>query len=218
MPAGKHLSYFRIEDALGAVECPICHLVEGDIEKFFADLMYQNVNDISFRAQFRADGGFCNYHAYQFAAYNDGLAIALTHRAILVDKTAALGEKRQGWFSALAPPKLPHCIVCELAHNAEVKYLATMGEYLADAEFKTRFLSSHGLCIPHYEMLAERVKSVPKWFKEFHTARYADILTKLDRYIASCNISLGAARPVLSGEEELIWREVIGILFGYKGK
>jgi len=213
----KHLSYFAVLDSFNSKECPVCFLVKKRIEKYFDDLLYENVNDISFRKEFLKNCGFCNYHSYKFLSYNDGLAVSLTHRDLVVDWIKRL---KAGSIKYSLRKKLidANCIVCRLAKEAEERYISIIIKYLDDEEFKSKFLLSEGLCIPHYEILLTKMKAPPRWFSDFHVKRYEEILSKLDRYLDSCNFSLGEKRPALANDEELIWKKVVKMLFGFEGK
>jgi len=210
----KHLPYFAVLDACETKECPICFLVKDGIERYFNNLLYENINDSGFRKKFRKNFGFCNYHSYKFLSYNDTLAISLTHRDLLIDIIHKLktGDIRY-------PPRknTNKCIVCELIKEVEERYISVIIEYLDDEEFKRKFLASEGLCIPHYESLLAKMKSPPKWLVDFNIKRYKEILSRVDRYIDSCNFSLGDKRPILADNEKLIAKQVIRTLFGFEG-
>ncbi len=211
----KHLPYFKVLDSFNAKECPICFLMRSGIEKYFDSLLYENINNASFRKKFRDNHGFCNYHSYQFLGYNDGLAISLTHRELLIDMIERLEAKSIKYPSR---KKSDMCIVCELSKETEVRHISVMIEYLDDKEFKSKLLASEGLCIPHYEMLSAQIKVLPKWFADFHIKRYKEVLGKLDKYLDNCNFSLGDKRPLLAYDEQLIWKKTVKILFGFEGK
>jgi len=210
----KHLPYFELVGSFNAKECPICFLIRDRIERYFDNLLYENINDSSFRKQFRENHGFCNYHSYKFLRYNDGLAISLTHRDLLIDMKEELKAGKIRYSSS----KKKKCIICELAKKAEERYILLIKEYLDDEEFKSQFLLSEGLCVSHYEILLAKMKFPPQWLTDFHIKKYEEILAKIDRYIDSCNFSLGDKRPLLIDGEKLIWKKVIKILFGYEGK
>jgi len=211
----KHLSYFVVLDSFNTKECPICFLVKERIEKFFDNLLYENINDVGFRKKFRENCGFCNYHSYKFLSYNDGLAISLTHRDLIVDVIEKLKTKSVKYSSRKGTNK---CVVCELVKETEEDYISIIIEYLDDEEFKNKLLLSKGLCVPHYKILLTKMKSLPKWLTDFHIKRYKEILSKVDRYLDSCNFSLGEKRPTLTEDEKLIWRELVKTLFGFEGR
>jgi hypothetical protein len=211
----KHLPYFELLDSFGARECPICFLTKAAVERYFDNLLYENVNDAGFRKSFRENQGFCNSHAHKFASYNDGLAISITHKDLLSD---ALGELASRARKLPSRKKQGRCIVCELIKDTEERHISVIIDYLEDQEFKNRFASSEPLCVPHLKLFLKKMKAPPKWFLDFHLKKYEHLLASLARYIDSCNVSLGDQQPRLSHDDKLIWRKVVNTLFGFEGK
>jgi hypothetical protein len=82
---GRSTIFFDLLDACTRDGCPICRLVSRSVERFFDALSYENTNDPAIRAQLRASRGFCNRHAWQYAARHDGLGTAIIYRDILRD-------------------------------------------------------------------------------------------------------------------------------------
>jgi hypothetical protein len=210
----KHIAYFELVDALGTDFCAICYLVEKGIDKYFQHLLYENINDIGFRKTFLKNNGFCNYHSYKFMDYHDGLAIALTHKEILLTEL----EKIRNDKLKFQKTKRSRCQICSLSTETENTYLTVMYEYLEDNQMKNKFINSAGLCIPHLEMFMTKYRKTPIWFREFHINRYAEVINLLNKYLDSQNYSLGEARPVLDKKEELIWKKLIRLIYGYKGR
>jgi len=210
----KHLLYFKVLDSFKTKQCPVCFLVKDRIDRYFDNLIYENINDVGFRKQFRENQGFCNYHSFKFLSCNDGLAISITHRDLLIDIIEKLNKKDVKSFLRKRANK---CIICELIKEAETMYISVIIKYLNDDKFKTKLLSSEGLCIPHYKKLLTKTKTLPQWFTDFHIKRYNEILTKLDKYLDSCNFSLGDKPPLLTDDEKLIWKKLVKTLFGFEG-
>ncbi len=210
----KHLPYFEVLDSFKSKECPICFLIKDRVEKYFDNLLYENINDIGFREKFRENHGFCNYHSYKFLSYNDGLAISLTHKELLINVIEKI--KVKCGTSHLTHNKKDKCIICELAKEEQERYISVITEYLTDQEFKNKFLSSEGLCIPHLELLLAKIKTPLQWFIDFQIKKLEEVLTKLDKYIDSCNFS-SRNKHSLTYEEQLIWKKVVKILFGFEG-
>jgi hypothetical protein len=213
----KHMTYFALLEACTSAVCPICTLMATGIERYFDSLLYEYVNDIGMREKFRQDFGFCNYHTYQFISYNDGLAIALTHRDLLIEVLRRLDTPRG--TQALLKRDTNRCEVCELALKLEDNNLTIMLSHLPDEKFQQRFRASEGLCLPHYKALLVRGgKTLPAWIHAFHQEKYQVLLTAIDRYLESCNFSLGDRRPVLTREESLCWQKLVRVLTSYQGK
>lgn len=209
----KHIPYFELMDSLSEKVCPVCYLVRNKVERYFSNLLYENVNDVPFRKRFRENKGFCKYHSYQFLSYNDGLAISLTHRDIISDVIEEIRKKEFKYFSRRKKSK---CIVCEFSGEMEENYISAIIDYLDDVQFRTKFVTSQGLCVPHYKILFEMNKKLPTWIKEYHINKYTDLLYRLDKFIDSCNYTNKDKQPSTNNDREIIWKEVITVLFGYK--
>jgi hypothetical protein len=206
----KHILYYEFLDALNSGECPICFLVRVKREKYFEHIIGEQVNDIGFRKKLRDNHGFCNYHAYKFLSYKKPLASAIIYKDLFDTEISFL---KKGKFPH--PPK--KCIVCDIEKEAEKSAIQLINKYKNDSDFKNTFLKSKGLCMPHYKKVMLEVNSMPKWFIDFHLERYEKISKILYRFIDSENFSLRDKRPVLTKEEELIWKEAIKTFTGYEG-
>ena len=211
----KHLPLYAVLEALDSKECPICLLATKSIESYFDSLLYENINDIGFRTKFRAQNGFCNYHSYKFIKYNDGLAVSLTHKDLLAQKIEQY--KKNNYIIKAQKNNQNKCIICDVANNAELRYISEMINYLEDDELKSKFLKSEGLCIPHFELMIAKSKKIPKWFIEFNESKYKILLEQVNKFTESCNFSLGDRRPVLSIEEAESWKKAVKIIRGFEG-
>lgn len=204
----KHLQYFEVVSAFNFNECPVCFLVKDRTEKFFDNLLYENINDLEFRKKFKENFGFCDYHSYKFLSYNDGVAVALCYEDLLSDIVTKLKRKDKNLL-----PTDKVCIVCNLIKKLELKYISVLIEYINDVEFKEKFVHSDGLCVKHLQLYLKKVKKVPEWFLSFHLERYSQILGSLEKYIDNCNFTKGK-NIELSEEEKLIWKKVVRVLSG----
>lgn len=205
----KHIAFFRLLDACGEPECPVCHLVRRRVEQYFDGLLYEKVNDPEIRKRFRAAGGFCNPHSFQFMSCHDGLAASILYRDLLatwLKRPAALPVPSRSGL-------LPGCPACREKARAEDACLSLLVEFLEDEQLKTALLSSDGLCLPHLSGLAERLRghkqAIPDWLMEFQRSLTGSIVAALSTYLDSCNYSLGRERPQLSREQELAWKRAV---------
>ena len=57
----KHLSYHALVEVLDGDGCPFCSLVLSAMERYFSTVVYEQVNDIDFRATLRASPGDFEY-------------------------------------------------------------------------------------------------------------------------------------------------------------
>ena len=206
----KHLPFFTLIDSLETKKCPICFLIKDSIEKYFQNLLYENITSVDFNKRFRESNGFCNIHSYKFLSYNKSVAISLTHKLLLKDKIKKIKN-----IHLNSNNKKKKCIICEYAKESEKRYLSIMKDFLEDKEFKDHFLKSDGLCIPHYKKFI--YKNIPRWFIEFHIKKYEENLFELNQYLDNCNYADNKKILKHSNNKE-IWKKVVEILFGYEGK
>lgn len=211
----KHSAFFRLVEACSQAECPICHISRRRVEQYFDGLLYEKVNDPELRRRFRAAGGFCNPHSFQFMGYHDGLAGSILYRDLL-----------GAWLSRgldfpVQPPSgvLPGCPVCAEKAKTEDAYLALLAEFLEDEQLKQALLASDGLCLPHLGALARRFRKdnrvAPAWLMEYQRDIAERLVTDLSAYLDACNFSLGSARPSLTRQQELAWQRVVRKFAGF---
>jgi hypothetical protein len=128
----KHSAFFRLVEACGQPECPICHLARRRVEQYFDGLLYEKVNDPELRRRFRTAGGFCNPHSFQFMGYHDGLAGSILYRDLL---GAWLDQGLD--FPVQSPSGvLAGCPACAEKAKTEEAGLALLAEFLEDEQLK----------------------------------------------------------------------------------
>jgi hypothetical protein len=210
----KHSAYFNFIDACREKECPVCFLTKNKIEKYFDSLLYEYINDPGFREEFAANNGFCNYHSYKFLGYHDELAISITHLEILKNKIKELKAAK------VHPKKSGYCIICNLIKEIESRYITVIVENIDNPEFKNEFLSSAGLCIPHYErLLMEIRRPIPaKWLVDFQIKKYDELYEQLSKLNDSLNESPNKSKIKLSNDEMNSCKKAVKELFGFEGK
>jgi len=203
----KHLSYFELVDAFSKDGCPICFLIKDKVEKYFDNLLYENVNDIPFREKFRKNYGFCTLHSYKLLSYNDALAVSILYKDLLgnVIKNLELKSKRD-------IHKNKKCDVCEFIKDLEARYISIILNYINDKEFKEKFLNSKGLCVPHFGYCINNMKKIPEFFIKFHLEKYKQIFISLEKYIESNNFAK-SKKIELNEEEKTAWKKIIKILY-----
>jgi len=210
----KHLGYYEVLDSFKAKECPLCSFVKTRIEKYYDNLLYENVNNIGFRERFYKNKGFCNHHTYKLLSYHDGLAVSLMHKDFLKD---VIEESSKPKIRTLYKKTNNECIICEHAEETENIYIYELTNFFNDFKMKDKYLQSEGFCIPHYRAIINLKKELPDWLKEFQLARYKELLVQLYKYLESNNVTNNKKEIILTGEEKLIWNKIIKTLYGYEG-
>ncbi len=208
----KHIPYFELIDAFVSDKCPICYLIEVRVNKFYENLLYENVNNPKFRDKFYKNGGFCNFHSHKLASYNDGLAVSLLYRDMVLENIDILSS---GGYKKFVNDKNKSCMVCEFVSDIERRYINIFNENQSEDEFKKKFLNSKGLCVPHLQMLIKNSKAVDADIVDFHIKKYKEQYDELQIYIDSCNFTKKRVEKV-SKVNEKIWRDIVDVIVGNK--
>jgi hypothetical protein len=211
----KHSAFFRLVEACGQPECPICHLARRRVEQYFDGLLYEKVNDPELRRRFRTAGGFCNPHSFQFMGYHDGLAGSILYRDLL---GAWLDQGLD--FPVQSPSGvLAGCPACAEKAKTEEAGLALLAEFLEDEQLKRALFASDGLCLPHLGALARRLgkdrRVAPEWLLRFQREVAERLAADLSACLDASNFSLGSARPSLTRQQELAWQRAVHKVAGF---
>src|SRR5579871_3066716 len=88
--APRDATAFEVRDAMRESGCLVCRLTLRSVARLLQSVAYEQVNDVSLRAQLRKRRGFCTTHAHQWLreAHNV-LGTALIYKDVL---RAALGD------------------------------------------------------------------------------------------------------------------------------
>ncbi len=175
------LSLFDLVEAFGQPGCPVCRLIEKDVDIYLHTLLFEGYRFPENHEKFRAGRGLCGPHAWYMAKHYRGAlvnmaayyrgAIAQVAR-LLEDAPPAQGER--GGFSrllkgagsgpgagaALADRLEPDgpCLACLIADSSEERNTRTLGEFISDSRLADAYRASEGLCLPHFRMALRRAK------------------------------------------------------------
>ncbi|TVQ39304.1 MAG: hypothetical protein EA384_06620 [Spirochaetaceae bacterium] len=223
----KHIAFFKLMDAIKSGECAVCYQLRKRMQQYFETLLYENVNNREFRAELRAAGGFCSAHAHQLAHYKDGLALAVMHLELLeaaLRRTTSPPGRCSEPAATLATARNRRkaaadqcvCPACRVAQQQTAASLDRITRYAADPEFLAAWRRSSGLCVPHYALLLQRDAGPPAEFVEHQRGRLQALADRTRRFIDAQNATAGD-RPVLSGEERTVWKQIIDRYYGQPG-
>lgn len=214
--------YRRVLEELPGEGCPACREVDAGIDEYLRRTLYGRITDRRFRAAFDAADGFCRRHAHRLAAFSDGLAISLLYenplKWSLEERTFA--DRLKDLMEKIKPGKRTfrgfevtgECPACDRETEFLRHYLSIIKRYWDREELKDAFCRSGGLCLPHYRRLIARSKP-PIWLKTFQQQKVDRLSQAIQRFVDYSNAT-GGARPQLSREEQLIWKEVLQFLYG----
>jgi hypothetical protein len=215
MALDKHINFFELQKASEKPGCPLCVIIAKRAQQYLDNMLFEHISDRPFRANYRAAGGFCDFHSRGLESFRDGLAVAILGRDILEDRIRSF-EKSQPWS-----PK-GRCPVCEEQDRIEEEYLSFLagsgGGSKEEAELKSIFCSGDGLCAPHYSGLLFTPKGKsrrpPAWITEFHDAKFRELRKRVDQFIELSAYGRQKEFALLSEKDQLVWKELALVLRG----
>jgi hypothetical protein len=187
----RHTPFFELQTALREPGCAICALALRTLERYFAGLVYEKINDISTRAAIRGAAGFCAAHGAMLREARSALGIAIVQRDVLRASAAALREAQQGgrgWRAALfgergqqaplAPGDL--CPACRLADQTAAMWVDLFARHFG--ELRPDFQASSGLCREHLRVTLAHPAAGAE-LREDQLAIWARLEAELDEFI-----------------------------------
>jgi len=193
-----------INDAFDAdCECPICEFLKQEEKQRIEYCLGSSMMEPDERIKSN-ERGYCQRHTQMMYEFGNKLSHALileTRLKYLVDVVAEyknglkrpqrtfLGSSKRATNAPLANSKT--CVVCERldvildAFTANIFYL-----YKKDEEFKNKFFSSKGFCLPHFELLINESE------KHLNAEQRFDFLNKL------CDLQTDNLNRVL---DDVVW-------------
>jgi hypothetical protein len=141
----RHMTYHDLREELVRPGCAVCRLVAHAVDRYLRGLLHESVNDPGLRERLRASQGFCPEHAWQLQRAGDPLAVSILWRDLLsgaLDSVNGPGTEKGRRRSAICP-------ACEIAAEAERRYLETLVDHLASGSLRDEYERSPGLCLPH---------------------------------------------------------------------
>jgi len=208
MAIEKHINFFELEKASQKPGCPLCTIISDRAYRYIDNTLFEHITNRSFRALFRAAGGFCSFHSRSLLSFRDGLAVAILSRDILEDRIASF-ERRLPW-----KPKgrCPVCIEREKIEQEYLDFLASSGgNSIEEQELRSFFTHSDGLCAPHYAGLLITPKgvkrNVPAWIKNFQEHKFKELKKRVDQFIELSAFGRQKEFAALSTKDQLVWKE-----------
>ena len=214
----KHVNFFALQKACEKPGCPLCTIINERIDRYIDGMLFEHISDRTFRAQYRAAGGFCNRHAEALLSYRDGLAVAILGRDTLQDYLADFKKKKIRKRKEICP-------ACAEQLRIEKEFLTFIAEAEDNKKAETEtaannediplpefFVKSDGLCIPHYAKLITYAKKVPKWLKNFQESYFAKLEERTSRFIEFSAWGRQKDFESLSDADKVVWKELAATL------
>ncbi len=181
----RALENHALYDALALPGCPVCRLEQDYTARLLNHLLYENVNDSTWRDRIRQAFGLCYEHSWMLARQGGAaLGVSIITQDILTELQRALraghtdpgaagiwdqlrrtvsqgprGEPTPGLAARLVPNG--PCPIC--VHVAELTdaVLSTLCANLPGEEgWLAAYSASDGLCLPHFRRALERVPDI----------------------------------------------------------
>lgn len=219
--SSRHTPFFELQEALGGAGCPICALTARTLERFFAGLVYERVNDIGLRESIRRALGLCAAHGAMLREARSALGIAIVQRDVLRAAAAAIrpgaAGARGGWRGALlgarpADPLAPGgpCVACRLADETAAHWAGVLGQHYA--ELRPQFQASSGLCLGHLRVaLPAAPAGAAGLLRDDQLAIWARLEAELDEFIRKHDHQFAGEAL---GEERDAWARATELLAG----
>jgi hypothetical protein len=213
MAIEKHINFFELQKASEKDGCPLCRIISVRTFRYIDSTLFEHITDRQFRALYRAAGGFCSFHSKNLVSFRDGLAVAILSRDILEDRIDSF-EKKAFW-----KPK-GRCPVCMEQEKIEQEYLDFLSKSEGDSpevkELQEFFLSSDGLCAPHYSGLlflsSGKKRTVPRWIIDFQEKKFKELKIRLEKFIELSAYGRQAEFAQLSEKDQIVWKEAAACL------
>ncbi|MEG0936185.1 MAG: DUF6062 family protein [Clostridia bacterium] len=141
-----------------ASECPLCALAQqverGCVESFLGGSVMEPLMRIAVNEK-----GFCAQHFLMLYDAGNRLGVALmadTYLKAVIAQVQARGAAPRRLLGKRAmPPLSDSCILCERLNQTMARYGQTLAYLWAhEAAFRQAFAESKGVCLKHYDLLA----------------------------------------------------------------
>ena len=188
--------------------CPACRVIERMVTRYLDRISEEAVNEIEFREEVRAAGGFCAPHGKLWLLMNDVLGTAFIYNDVLTTALGVLeasskgegqeegglvgrlrgmivGSASAGVGRALADALEPTgpCPVCEYTLQAEAQVVGSFARSLDEPHFRMAFQSHRvGLCMPHFRAVL-RLSTQTGALVQAHTNRLRRATAELKEVI-----------------------------------
>lgn len=218
-----HTPFFELQEALAEEGCAICGLTVRALERFFAGLVYEKVNDRSLRDRIRRAYGLCPAHSTMLREARSALGVAIIQRDVLRAAAAAVGSRTaersgQGWYgrllgaSSAGDPLAPDgpCVACEHADETAGHWAGVLGQHYDNLQ--APFQSSSGLCLGHLRLaLAGAPARIAAALRDDQLAIWGRLEAELDEFIRKHDHQFAGEAM---GAERDVWARVTALLAG----
>ncbi len=204
--------YYNLYQALSEKACSVCQCIDQATNSFLDNLLYEFVNDYRTRDRLRETGGFCYDHSWALQRMGDPLGQSIIY-ADLIDYILPRIEKGEVEKKKTLIGKTHKCLVCIQEHDTKKRYIRGLLASLNDMDFRDKYRSSVGLCLPHYEMAFQQVTDgdVRAVLREVEIDSLTKLIAELKEFIRKSDYRYAGEPP---GEERDAWIRAIELWVG----
>jgi hypothetical protein len=212
--------FMHISDAMKGRDrkCPICYLLDNFENRYYENLLYENVNDPSVRENIRRSLGFCPYHAFKLVSYVnrspgvDGLGSSLIYIDMLSQYIERLSASRHAHTQLQEPGRLwASCGLCSYIREFELIYVDVFSKCFEEsvAIYST---SSSILCYKHLYMIMNNIDSQSMGrLIDIQVVKLNAILKNAERFVDKHDYRF---RGAIFEDEARAWQDAIEVLKG----
>jgi hypothetical protein len=201
----RHIPFFHLLDAALQPGCVLCRLVATRTRLHVENILYECVNDVGFRDEWRAARGYCHRHAWILAEFGDGLGIGILYEDLVNSHGAAL----------LTDAASRRCPLCVHEQHDLTDWVGQMERDWADDEMRAALLAGDGLCGPHLRVVENKLhaREVRDSLRETSLRTLERLKLELRALIDSYDYQ--HERPT-EERVRLAWRRAIELLVGWR--
>ena len=228
----KAVSLSDLHAAYGQGYCPVCALNDRDERRYIDTMLYDQVTNVTWRAQIRAARGFCAPHTVRIIGEGrSALGVALIADDLLKTLREALGsgppEGGSAWdrlrgalgrgSHALASSLrgTRPCPLCAHLLQQTPVHLRSLLQDLATPEGQAAYAPSPGLCLPHLVGALDGgapPEGIPVLLAHQQQA-WQQLQAELEAFIRKSDYQ--AADEPIGGERDA-WRRAFRLLSGWQ--
>lgn len=175
---GKNILTAHLEDALEQSICPLCYISTNAEHDYLDMLLYEQVNDLGAREQWRTSRGFCQYHTYRLievGGYGAHAKIAIIYKDLIDSirrEVQSLDERGN------VPARMEtDCPVCRNVAQKEQRFIEVLSSSLERPAWQDRYRQSAGLCMPHFYRVLAASKGATRVFLKVEQLRRLEALS-----------------------------------------
>ena len=205
----KFFGYVELIEAFKLEGCPICRRIESYVRKYIESALYENITDQPTVKNIRNSYGFCLAHSQMLINIGETFGNAIIYKDILLELLNDLYHSNLNQFNNRT--NCPACIVTSQENQNAVELFY---HFYGKDEFTSEFNKSAGLCVPHLQMVLNKLDDVAlkEMVIKFHIEKIKDLIGHLDELTIKHDYLFN--NRIISNEEAAPLKKVIKFISG----